>query len=66
MRHKDNAAAILQNHGPIVAGNTLDAAVFAIEELEEAAKLVLLTRGMAVRMLDASAIADLNHHFKLK
>ncbi|WP_428411636.1 aldolase [Pararhizobium sp.] len=61
-----HAAALLQNHGPIVAGNTLDAAVFAIEELEEAAKLVFLTRGMAVRMLDQNAIADLDQHFKLK
>jgi len=61
-----HAAALLQNHGPIVAGNSLDAAVFAIEELEEAAKLVILTRGMAVRMLDQSAIADLDQHFKLK
>lgn len=61
-----HAAALLQNHGPIVAGNSLDAAVFAIEELEEAAKLILLTRGMAVRLLDQNAIADLNQHFKLK
>lgn len=61
-----HAAALLQNHGPIVAGNSLDAAVFAIEELEEAAKLVILTRGMAVRMLDQDAIADLDQHFKLK
>ncbi len=62
----DHAAALLQNHGPIVAGNSLDTAVFAIEELEEAAKLLILTRGMSVRTLDASAIADLNQHFKLK
>lgn len=61
-----HAAALLQNHGPIVAGNSLDAAVFAIEELEEAARLVILTRGMAVRMLDQNAIADLDQHFKLK
>jgi len=61
-----HAAALLQNHGPIVAGNSLDAAVFAIEELEEAARLIILTRGMAVRMLDPDAIADLDQHFKLK
>ncbi|RJG41397.1 aldolase [Mesorhizobium sp. DCY119] len=62
----DHAAALLQNHGPIVAGNSLDTAVFAIEELEEAAKLLILTRSMSVRTLDPSAIADLNQHFKLK
>jgi ribulose-5-phosphate 4-epimerase/fuculose-1-phosphate aldolase len=61
-----HAAALLQNHGPIVAGNALDAAVFAIEELEEAAKLVVLTRGMAVRMLSPDAISDLDQHFQLK
>jgi ribulose-5-phosphate 4-epimerase/fuculose-1-phosphate aldolase len=61
-----HAAALLANHGPIVAGASLSAAVFAIEELEEAAKLVILTRGMAVRLLDAAAIADLDLHFKLR
>jgi ribulose-5-phosphate 4-epimerase/fuculose-1-phosphate aldolase len=62
----EHAAVLLQNHGPVVAGATLDAAVFAIEEVEEAAKLAILTRGMPVRLLDEAAIADLNHHFKLR
>ena len=62
----DHAAALLQNHGPIVAGKSLEAAVFGIEELEEAAKLVILTRGMAVRHLDQTVIDDLDRHFKLK
>jgi ribulose-5-phosphate 4-epimerase/fuculose-1-phosphate aldolase len=61
-----HSAALLQNHGPIVAGSSLEAAVFAIEELEETAKLIVLTRGMAVRTLGPSAIADLDQHFKLK
>jgi ribulose-5-phosphate 4-epimerase/fuculose-1-phosphate aldolase len=59
-------AVLLENHGPVVAGASLDAAVFAIEELEEAAKLAIALRGMNVRHLDASAIAELNQHFKLK
>lgn len=59
-------AVLLQNHGPVVAGASLDAAVFAIEELEEAAKLAIILRGMSVRNLDAGAIAELNQHFKLK
>jgi ribulose-5-phosphate 4-epimerase/fuculose-1-phosphate aldolase len=59
-------AVLLQNHGPVVAGASLDAAVFAIEELEEAAKLAIILRGMSVRHLDAGAIAELNQHFKLK
>jgi ribulose-5-phosphate 4-epimerase/fuculose-1-phosphate aldolase len=62
----EHAAVLLRNHGPVVAAASLDAAVFAIEELEEAAKLAIITRGMAVRMLDQAAIADLDLHFKLK
>lgn len=57
------AAMLLQNHGPIVCAETLDAAVFAMEELEEAAKLIVLTRGMPVRLLDEPAIVDLGRHF---
>lgn len=62
----DHAAVLLQNHGPVVSGPSLDAAVFAIEELEEAAKLAIVTRGMKVRHLDAAQIADLDRHFRLK
>ena len=62
----DHPAVLLQNHGPVVAGATLDAAVFAIEELEEAAKLAIILRGMNVRHLDTASIADLNRHFTLK
>ena len=38
-------AVLLANHGPVVAGETLEAAVWAIEELEATAKLFLLLRG---------------------
>lgn len=62
----DHPAVLLENHGPVVAGVSLDAAVFAIEELEEAAKLAIILRGMEVRHLTPAAIADLNQHFKLK
>ncbi|MEM7236636.1 MAG: 3-oxo-tetronate 4-phosphate decarboxylase [Pseudomonadota bacterium] len=41
------SAVVLANHGPVVAGKDLEAAVYAMEELEETAKLALLTRGMA-------------------
>jgi ribulose-5-phosphate 4-epimerase/fuculose-1-phosphate aldolase len=61
-----HAAVLLQNHGPVVSGPSLDSAVFAIEELEEAARLAILTHGMKVRLLDAGQIADLDRHFKLK
>ncbi|BAT60682.1 L-fuculose phosphate aldolase [Variibacter gotjawalensis] len=62
----EHAAILLGNHGPVVAGPSLEAAVFAAEELEETAKLVILARGLNVRHLPAEAIADLNASFKLK
>jgi ribulose-5-phosphate 4-epimerase/fuculose-1-phosphate aldolase len=62
----DHPAVLLENHGPVVAGASLETAVFAIEELEEAAKLAVILRGMKVRHLAPDAIADLNKTFKLK
>jgi ribulose-5-phosphate 4-epimerase/fuculose-1-phosphate aldolase len=38
-------ALLLSNHGPVVSGATLAEAVYAAEELEEAARLALLLRG---------------------
>ncbi len=40
------SAVLLANHGPVVAGKDVWAAAFAMEELEETAKLAMLTRGM--------------------
>lgn len=40
------SAVLLANHGPVVAGKDIWAATFAMEELEETAKLALLTLGM--------------------
>lgn len=56
-------AVLLANHGPVVAGTTLDAAVNAIEELEQTAKLVLLLRGQPTRLLAADHVAELNRRF---
>ena len=51
-------AVLISNHGPVVAGDTLEAAVWAIEELEETARLHLLLRGLHPRLLtDAEAAA---------
>ena len=61
-----HSAALLENHGPIVCGASLDAAVFAIEELEEAAKLAIITHGMRVRHLTPPMITDLNVTFRLR
>jgi 3-dehydro-4-phosphotetronate decarboxylase len=52
-------AVLLANHGPVVAGSDLDAAVNAIEELEETAKLYLLLRGANARYLTAAQVREL-------
>ena len=56
---RDARAVLLANHGPVVSGKTLDDAVFAAEELEEAAKLALLLRGQDARELTAAQVEDL-------
>src|SRR3978361_722353 len=59
------ASVLLANHGPVVAGESLEAAVFAIEELEETAKLYLLLRGLNPRFLTPAHGADLRKAFWL-
>ena len=56
---KDARAVLLANHGPVVSGKTLDDAVYAAEELEEAAKLALLLRGQPARTLTPDEVDDL-------
>ena len=56
---KDARAVLLANHGPVVAGRTLTDAVYAAEELEEAAKLFLMLRGQSPRLLSAPQVDDL-------
>ena len=60
-----HSAVLLANHGPVVSGSTLEAAVYAAEELEETAKLFLLLRGVPTRPLDTEQIKDLNSTFGL-
>jgi len=59
------SSVLLANHGPVVAGDSLEAAVFAMEELEETAKLYLLLRGLNPRYLSPAQIADLTKTFGL-
>lgn len=59
------SAVLLANHGPVVAGDTLEAAVYATEELEETAKLYLLLRNLNPRYLSPQQIDDLVKHFGL-
>ncbi|MEO1037834.1 MAG: 3-oxo-tetronate 4-phosphate decarboxylase [Pseudomonadota bacterium] len=57
-------AILLANHGPVVAGSDLSAAVYAIEELEEAAKLSLMLEGESVAHLSSENIAELERRFQ--
>ena len=59
------SSVLLANHGPVVSGDTLEAAVFAMEELEETAKLYLLLRGLNPRYLSPQQVADLTDVFGL-
>jgi ribulose-5-phosphate 4-epimerase/fuculose-1-phosphate aldolase len=56
-------AVLLANHGPVVAGSTLEAAVDAIEELEATARLYLLLRHERCRALTPEQVADIEARF---
>ncbi len=57
------SAVLLANHGPVVAGRDLWSAAFAMEELEETAKLALLLRGASPRLLEAAEVAEVVRRF---
>jgi ribulose-5-phosphate 4-epimerase/fuculose-1-phosphate aldolase len=59
-------AVLLANHGPVVSAASLEAAVYAIEELEETARLFLLLKGQEVRPLDEAQIRELVEVFRLE
>jgi 3-dehydro-4-phosphotetronate decarboxylase len=56
-------AILLANHGPVVSGVSLEAAVYAMEELEETAKLFLLLRGQKISPLSEEQISTLKTVF---
>jgi ribulose-5-phosphate 4-epimerase/fuculose-1-phosphate aldolase len=60
---RESHAMLLANHGPVVAGKSLEDALAIAEELEETAKLRLLTMGRDVRPLTAEQLAELDRHF---
>ncbi|MBL8575699.1 MAG: aldolase [Mesorhizobium sp.] len=60
------SAVLLAHHGPVVAGKDLEAAAYAMEELEETAKLTLLTLGLRPKILADAEIRDLVDHFNIE
>jgi ribulose-5-phosphate 4-epimerase/fuculose-1-phosphate aldolase len=62
---RKHCAVLLANHGPVVSGPSLEAAVHAIEELEETAKLFLLLRDAPTRPLNEAQIEELKTVFDL-
>ncbi|WP_417720917.1 aldolase [Salipiger sp.] len=60
------SAVVLANHGPVVAAKDLEAAVYAMEELEETAKLALLLRGAHPKMLTPDQVRQVVTKFDVE
>ena len=60
------SAVVLAHHGPVVAGKDIRAACYAMEELEETAKLTLMTRGMSPNLLNQAQILGLVRAFDVE
>ena len=54
-----HSAIMLANHGPVVSAKTLEAAVYASEELEATSRLAYLTRALEPNALTAEQVNDL-------
>jgi ribulose-5-phosphate 4-epimerase/fuculose-1-phosphate aldolase len=59
-------AVMLANHGPVVAGKDIEAACNAIEELEDTARLAMMTRGLGARALTDDQIQGLVTKFDIE
>ena len=58
-----HTAVLLANHGPVVAGKSLEDAVYATEELEETARLFLMLKDFKTRYLTEDQVAALREKF---
>ena len=59
-------AVMLANHGPVVAGKDVEAACAAIEELEDTARLAMMTRGLNPRGLTETQVQSLVTKFDVE
>lgn len=60
------SAVMLANHGPVVAGKDIEAACNAIEELEDTARLAMMTRGLGAKALNDDQIKALVTKFDIE
>lgn len=60
------SAVMLANHGPVVAGKDVEAACNAIEELEDTARLAMMTRQMNVLALNEDQVQALVTRFDVE
>ncbi|MGB7430949.1 MAG: aldolase [Ahrensia sp.] len=60
------SAVMLANHGPVVAGKDIEAACNAIEELEDTARLAMITRGLNPRALSDDQVRALVTKFEVE
>lgn len=60
------SAVMLAAHGPVVAAKDLEAACFAIEELEETSKLTMLLRGVEFNSLSPEQVRDVVTTFNVE
>jgi ribulose-5-phosphate 4-epimerase/fuculose-1-phosphate aldolase len=56
-------AVLLANHGPVVAGTSLENAMYATEELEETARIFLLLRNSPINPLTEAQVETLRARF---
>lgn len=60
------AAVMLANHGPVVAGKSVESACNAIEELEATARLALMMRGLPARALSTEQVSQVVTKFDVE
>jgi ribulose-5-phosphate 4-epimerase/fuculose-1-phosphate aldolase len=59
----NHRGALLQALGPVVWGKTISTAAFCLEELEETAKLWLMTKSLKPKVLSNTEVSELNSTF---
>lgn len=60
------SAVLLANHGPVVVGKNIEAACNAIEELEDTARLAILTQSLKPNILSTMHVDKLINKFNVE